>query len=65
MQGSDGTPSHIPDPGTRWKWAGTFNFELDYSWGKRPNIHFTEEWVGLQVSLDMVATGKIPAHFGN
>jgi len=65
MKGSDGTPSRIPDLGTRWKWAVTFTFELFYSWGKRPSIHFTEGWVGLNVSLDMVMTGKIPAHFGN
>jgi len=43
----------------------SLTFELVYSWGKRPSIHFTEGWVGLKVSLDMVVTGKIPAHFGN
>jgi hypothetical protein len=57
MQGSDGTPSHIPD-------LGPFTFELVYSWGKRPSIHFREGWVGLKFSLDMVVTGKIPAQFG-
>jgi hypothetical protein len=65
MQGSDGTSSHIPDLGTRWKWAVTFTFQLVYSWVKRPRIHFTEGWVGLRVSLDMVVIGKIPVQFGN
>jgi len=43
MQRSDGTPSCIPDLGTRCKWAVTFTFELVYSWGKRPPLTISQK----------------------